>query len=84
MPKRARFKPSVPAICVLGTLAHNRAFTTREIVEYTRWDRPGIARTAAQTMRWMRRLKLVRPGDRKGTWYPTGKGWNMIEKACRR
>lgn len=84
MPKR-RFKPSLRVICSLGTLAHNRTFKSRELIEYNSGDPMSRAHDPMRnkTMAWLKKHGHVRLGDRKGTWYPTGKGWNMIEKACK-
>ena len=87
MSKRVRFKPSLRSICVIGTIAHNKAFTAREVTEYLGFDF-GRGRVSpvngADVTRWLKKHGHIRPGDRKGTWYPTAKGWRMIEKACRR
>lgn len=81
-----RFKPPVRILCTLGTLAHNRAFKPREISEYIRFEPGGFQMQAKvrPTVAWLKKHKLVKAGDTKGTLYPTAKGWNMIEKACRR
>ena len=63
---------------VIGTLAHNRAFTAREITEYTMYDRrldgPAIVR------------KLLTLGmlEKVGahTYAPTRGGWDWIEREC--
>jgi hypothetical protein len=56
----------------IGTLAHNRSFTAREISEYTRFNGSTII------------LLLVRRGliartEHKGSYYPTPTGWDWIE-----
>lgn len=83
---RRRYKPSVRAICAIGTLAHNRPFTATEIAQYVG---PGGLRhrqthfDAAAFARWLKKHGHVRsvPGRKL---YPTAKGWKMIEKACGR
>ena len=77
---KPRYKPSVTSICKIGTVAHNRSFTARELREYVQIkDRKSM-------MRWLKRHKLVGwtatggPGPER--WHPTKKGWRMIEKAC--
>lgn len=89
MARKKRYKPPLQALCKLGTIAHNRPFTTRDLREYTG--------EGVQLVRWLKRNKLVRPiasdrdpatgaaAKRQRTYplYPTAKGWNMIEKACK-
>jgi hypothetical protein len=62
-------------ICKLGTLAHNRPFTKQELVEYTGTRKPNAV------INWLKSYGHVRKV--RGGYYPTGSGWNMIEKACR-
>lgn len=82
-----RFKPPLRLLCVVGTLAHNTAFTASEMAQYVAFDRNDgrrLSTKARPTIQWMLKHKLLRPGDKRGTYYPTKKGWNTIEKACRR
>ena len=72
---RKRYKPSVKAICKLGTISHNTQFTTRDLREYTG--------EGPQMIRWLKRNKLV-SAEGRGKFFPTIKGWNMIDKACKR
>ena len=80
---RKPFKPSVRVICSLGTLAHNRAFKARELIEYNSGNPFSRAHDPMRnkTMAWLKKHGHVRKVD--GGWYPTAKGWNMVEKACR-
>lgn len=81
---KRRFKPSVRAICSLGTLAHNRSFTARELREYS-YSHPGSKGIRLhETMRWLQKHGHIRHAERgTGKWYPTAKGWKMIDAACR-
>ncbi len=63
-------------LCKLGTLAHNRPFTPRDVTEYT-----GVDGSAA--VKKLRRLQYVTRTDR-GRYFPTAKGWDAIERACMR
>lgn len=85
----ARFKPSVRAICAIGTVAHNRAFTARDLVEYagTSAYPKRTGRTGAQLIAWLKKhghIRSIGGVDAKRKYYPTAKGWKMIEKACKR
>lgn len=62
------------SLCKLGTLAHNKSFTVRDFVDYT-----GSSRAQVDAMV---RRGVLRRVDR-GRLYPTPKGWNVIERACR-
>lgn len=61
-------------LCKLGTLAHNRSFSARDVQEYV-----GVDGQAA--VKRLSRAKLVRRVGR-GLYYPTPAGWNAIERAC--
>jgi hypothetical protein len=63
---------------VIGTLAHNRQFTIRELIEYTHHDRPHIAQHARAIVARLVRDGLLERTDR-GRYYPTPKGWEWIE-----
>lgn len=69
-----RHIPLMAVVCKLGTLAHNRAFYLGEFNEYT-----GAGRTTLQ--------KLVKRGIlekvERHRYYPTAKGWKVIEKSCK-
>lgn len=62
-------------LCKLGTLAHNKDFTARDVSEYV-----GVDGSAA--VRKMRKHGLLRKTSR-GKYYPTPKGWRAVERACR-
>jgi len=63
---------------VLGTLAHNRRFTIRDVRDYTQLERPLIARHAKPLI-----ASLVATGYLQrlpdGQYFPTKKGWAWIE-----
>lgn len=63
-------------LCKLGTLAHNRSFSPRDVSEYVGVD-------GAAAVKKLRRLHLVEATGR-GRYYPTTKGWDAIERACLR
>ena len=67
--RRVRIDP----VCKLGTLAHNRQFSYRDFHEYTG---AGIG-----TLDALKRRGIVKRVA--GGYYPTAKGWNVIERACR-
>jgi len=73
---RKRYKPSVGAICKIGTLAHNRQFTAAELREYS-----GRSYGGPQLISWLRKHGHIETVGR-GKLYPTAKGWKMIESAC--
>lgn len=77
---RRRYKPSIGAICKIGTLAHNRSFTAAELRQYSghNWGGPSL-------ITWLKKHgHIMRVGDGRGKLYPTKKGWKMIDKACGR
>lgn len=78
-----RYKPSVRAICSIGTLAHNRSFTASEIWQYLRYEPAGRGFNTSRFVRWLRKHGHVRTVEGRKL-YPTPKGWKMIEKACGR
>lgn len=77
---RQRYKPSIVSICKIGTVAHNRSFTARELREYVQ------IKDRKTMLSWLKRNKLISwtatggPGPER--YHPTTKGWRMIEKAC--
>jgi Mn-dependent DtxR family transcriptional regulator len=62
-------------LCKIGTLAHNKDFTARDISEYV-----GVDGSAA--VRKMKKHGLLKSVSR-GRYYPTPKGWRTVEGACR-
>lgn len=60
-------------LCKIGTIAHNRPFSRRDFVEY--------AGTGAQLNALLRRGVIKRVG--RGEFYPTSKGWDIVERACK-
>lgn len=73
---RKRYKPSVGAICKIGTLAHNRSFTAAEMRQYS-----GSNFGGPRLITWLRKHGHIKTVSR-GKLYPTAKGWKMIESAC--
>lgn len=83
---RKRYKPSVGVICKIGTIAHNRPFTAKELREYS--GSMGDTRM----INWLRKHgHIMATGYQSGagtgsrgsrSFYPTPKGWKMIEAAC--
>lgn len=70
---RRRSRISIMPLCKIGTLAHNRDFTPSEYEQYT-----GAPATQVQSL--FRRGVLRRTG--RGRYYPTARGWNIVERAC--
>lgn len=68
--RRGAFK----ALCAAGTLAHNRAFTERDMGEYAGF----AARDAIPALTSAGLLEKVG----KGEFYPTKPGWRAVEIAC--
>jgi hypothetical protein len=68
-----RRKISARVICKLGTLAHNRAFTPSDLSSYA-----GAATGTVQSL--VRRGIVTRVSS--GRYYPTWKGWKVIDRAC--
>jgi hypothetical protein len=62
---------------VIGTLAHNRHFSAREITEYTRFDLRFNGPTA---IKWLCAHGYITRVAR-GFYYPTSSGWSWIESA---
>jgi hypothetical protein len=63
-------------LCKLGTLAHNRTFSALDVSEYVGVD-------GAAAVKKLTRLHLVKKVGAR-FYYPTAKGWDAIERACRR
>lgn len=61
-------------ICKLGTIAHNRDFSSADFSEY--------AEQPLSTLRALQRRGIVKKvgGDK---YYPTPRGWKAIDRACR-
>lgn len=71
-----RFKPTPRVLCNIGTLAHNRSFTTKEVRQY-------VGPQGSQLVTWLKKHKhIARSADGKTSFYPTKRGWKMVEKAC--
>lgn len=60
---------------VIGTLAHNRHFSAKEITEYTRFDR---RIDGASAVRWLIKQGYIAKTER-GYYFPTVSGWKWIE-----
>ena len=67
-------KGAFRALCAAGTLAHNRAFTRRDMGEYAGPQ----ARDAVSSLHAAGLLRKVG----KGGFYPTKPGWRAVEIAC--
>jgi hypothetical protein len=68
------------ALCMIGTLAHNRSFTAKDYAEYLRFaDRGGRHPPPISTL--VTRGVIKRVG--RGQFYPTPQGWKVIERSCR-
>lgn len=76
--KRKAFKPSLRSLCAIGTVAHNRAFRPAELKQYLRFEENV---EPIKVVNWLKRNKLVGEAER-GRYWPTAKGWKMIERAC--
>jgi len=72
--KRKRSPTLVVGLCKIGTLAHNRAFTTREYTEYT-------GRSSSE-IRLFKRHGLIKTVEGRKL-YPTSRGWKAIDRICR-
>lgn len=70
---RARGAQATRTLCKLGTLAHNRAFTVRDVQDYG---------GSSADVALFKRRGWLRKGDARGELYPTKKGWRAIEIAC--
>lgn len=82
----SRRKAAVPlrAVCILGTLAHNRSFSVREFREYYRESVNRGQAPAVNPDRLFRALRRRGVITKRGSgYYPTSKGWNAIERSCR-
>lgn len=67
------FKVSLRTVCKLGTIAHNKDFSRNDFTEYTRASSTQLAALMKRGI-----VKHVRAGR----FYPTARGWNVIERAC--
>lgn len=65
---------AVKTVCELGTLAYNRAFSERDFREYT-------GQPPAKLRALVARGVIRKVG--RGSYYPTPRGWNVIERACK-
>lgn len=63
---------------VIGTLAHNRSFTSREISEYTRADPHRQAYDGHKVIGELLKAGLIAKASR-GHYGPTSLGWTWIE-----
>ena len=61
---------------VIGTLAHNRTFTARDLIDYTNF-RPGMRGHGVGTLNALRLAGLLNRAGRE--WWPTCAGWRWIE-----
>lgn len=78
--KKKRYKPSLQSLCEIGTIAHNRPFNARDMREYSHSD--DDAQEVPMRIKWLIKHKLIQPVDKGRTYFPTAKGWKMIERAC--
>lgn len=69
-----KIKLSLRTVCKLGTIAHNKDFSPNDFTSYTGAPSHHLAVL-------MRRGIVKRVGP--GRYYPTAKGWNVIERSCR-
>lgn len=84
--RRKRYKPSLVSLCKIGTIAHNRPFNARDMREYSQSYQD--SKETPQRIKWLLRNKLIQVADKRHagggtTYFPTRKGWNMIERACK-
>jgi len=68
------FKLNLNTVCKLGTIAHNRDFSANDFTAYT-----GAPSSHLSVL--MRRGIVKRV--RAGRYYPTARGWDVIERSCR-
>jgi predicted transcriptional regulator len=73
MPKK-KVRISDYDLCRVGTVAHNRDFSARDLSEY-------LGKDTGPMLRRMLREGIVSSVSR-GRYYPTKKGWRNIENAC--
>lgn len=80
MATRGRMKGiSNRVLCKLGTLSHNRQFSSRDFVDYT-----GEAPTQLRVLMKRGIVEQSREGlYAVRSYYPTRRGWDIIERACR-
>lgn len=78
--RKRKSKIGLDPLCALGTLAANKSFTSRDYHEYVHYyrDIPNPPSVKALVNRGV----LLRVS--RGKYYPTAKGWKVIDRACRR
>lgn len=91
MPTKARSISDDRLRAVIGTLSHNRTFTTRDLAEYVRFDLDTtfgqwIDASAIVASLVRRGLIAIAPmlgnvrNDHDVRYYPTADGWTWIER----
>ena len=66
--------PTHQLAVAVGTLAHNRSFSPRDVQEYT-------GRNGQKTVKWLVEVGLLKRVA-VGRYYPTSKGWAWIDSAA--
>ena len=71
------------AVCIIGTLAHNRDFSAQDFREYASIAHPHdrVSNPDRALRSLIKRGVIERSG--RGRYYPTSKGWSIIERSCR-
>jgi hypothetical protein len=72
---RVRRRVALRTVCKLGTIAHNRPFSARDFYDY-------VGRVGRVDIHALQRRGIIKKTG-PNTYYPTAKGWNAIERACR-
>lgn len=70
--KKRNAAKHLATLCKIGTVAHNRAFKRRELLEFGGHD---SSVTYLKRKGWLKKVP--------GGLYPTAQGWRAVELACR-
>ena len=69
--KKRNAAKHLTTLCKIGTVAHNRPFKKRELLEYGGF---GSSVTYLKRKGWLKKVP--------GGLYPTAQGWRAVELAC--
>lgn len=82
--RKRKTKIGLDPLCALGTLAHNRSFSPSDYRSYlSPFNRPSAGGKRPPPIKILVKRGVVLRVSR-GKYYPTEKGWKVIERACRR
>jgi hypothetical protein len=81
--RAAQRRATTRILCALGTLAHNRPFSSSDVAQYVYVEGIGRSVVTAAMVSFKKKGWIDKVEQPRNHWYPTRRGWRAIELACR-